>query len=122
MELTIEQLNEQLDTTNMLLRRMRDQLDSAGIATVPAYVKRATFKEHLTFFVMLIFSIALIVVGLCVPASTIRILLCVVGIGALFYSLFYYIRKIDMPDLLADYNEYTKRAENLQEQIKTYSN
>lgn len=121
MELTIEQLRKQLDTTNMLLRRMRDQLDSAGIATVPAYVKRATFKEHLTFFAMLISSITLIVAGLCVSASTIRILLCAVGIGALFYSLFYYVREIDLRDLLADYNDYTKRAENLQEQIKTYS-
>lgn len=118
----MEQLRKQLDTTNMLLRRMRDQLDSAGIATVPADAKRATFKEHLTFFVMLISSIALTVAGLCVPASTIRILLCVVGIGALFYSLFYYVRKIDLPDLLADYNEYTKRAADLQEQIKAYSN
>ena len=118
----MEQLNEQLDTTNMLLRRMRDQLDSAGIATVPADAKRASFKEHLTFFVMLISSIALIVAGLCTPILNLRIFLCTVGFGALFYSLFYYVRKIDLPDLLADYNEYTKRAENLQEQIKTCSN
>lgn len=121
MGLTMEQLRKQLDTTNMLLRRMRDQLDSVGIATVPAYVKRATFKEHLTFFVMLISSIALIVAGLCVPAQDVNILLCVTGIGVLFYSLFYYVRKIDLRDLLADYNEYTKRAADLQEQIKTYS-
>ena len=118
----MEQLIEQLNTTNMLLRRMRDQLDSAGIATVPADAKRASFKEHLAFFAMLISSIALIVVGLCVPVQDVNILLCTVGFGALFYSLFYYVRKIDLPDLLADYNEYTKRAENLQEQIKTYSN
>lgn len=119
MEITLEQLREQLDTTEMLLRRTRKELDEAGIATVPTDVKQATSREYLIFFLTLILGIALIISGLCIPVLFFSILSGAIGVGVFFYSLCYYIREVTIPDLFARYNELTKQAENLRCQIKT---
>ena len=121
MELTLEQLRDQLDTTEMLLRRTRKELDNAGIATVPTEVKQATSREYLIFFLTLVPGIILIISSLCVPILLLSILFGVIGAGTFFYSLLYYTREIDIPDLLARYNEYAKQAEDLKQQIQTYS-
>lgn len=119
MEMTLEQLREQLDTTEMLLRRTRKELDSAGIATVPTDVKQASSREYLIFFLTLITGIVLIISSLCIPVLLFSILSGAIGVGVFFYSLCYYIREVTIPDLFARYNELTKQAENLRCQIKT---
>lgn len=120
-KLELELLREQLDTAEMILRRTREELDKSGIATVPIRVKQATPREYLIFFLTLVPGIVLIISSLCVPILLLSILFGVIGAGTFFYSLLYYVRKVDIPDLLAQYNEYTKRVEDLKKQIQTYA-
>lgn len=120
-KLELELLREQLDTAEMILRRTREELDKSGIATVPIRVEQATPREYLICFLTMTSGIVLIISSLCVTILLLSILFGVIGAGTFFYSLLYYVRKIDIPDLLAKYNEYTKRVEDLKKQIQTYA-
>lgn len=115
----LQQLQSDLSTNEMLVRRTRAQLDKMGVSKVPANVKRIT-GIRLAVWILLI--LALFVAGFVLIYTGFRnttafgplqIMLGICSIigGALCGG------KMQGLDTMVDYNEQTSRVQNLKTEI-----
>lgn len=114
----LQELQSELEEEKLLLKQVRKELDDCDIETVPTVVKVANTGVVLGCVLGVICGFALMFVSL----FTHNVILCytvfIIGIIVMLFSLYQWVRLVDIPDLMKKYNDCVQRIKELKEEIK----